>query len=431
MTVGDLIGHARQLAASLPDAAAAVNLCHDRANFLIALLALAMKRQICLMPPSRLPAVVRAVMAEHCSCIEVRDSTVSQACSGKPTVDAEDLTLDSGRVVAIGYTSGSTGKPKPNVKTWAAFDATTQRNARSIYEAVPKLRGSGQPWIVATVPSQHMYGMEFAVMLPLLGAMAIHSSHPLFPADIAAALAETPEPRILVSTPVHIKALLESRVPLPPIAAVLSATAPLSSDLAQEVEVRLGTTLLEFFGSTETCVIASRRTSMGAAWHPYDGVHLGPIEDGIEVSAPWLQQPVPMQDRCAVYSDGSFALLGRSGDLVEVAGKRASLADLNRRLLSIPGVIDGIVLQPDEHDIVGVHRLAALVVAPDLNESQIAGALGTQVDAAFIPRPLLRVPSLPRNETGKLPRAEVLAILRRHRLGPGRSSLENCLDLEQ
>jgi acyl-coenzyme A synthetase/AMP-(fatty) acid ligase len=276
-----------------------------------------------------------------------------------------------------------------------------------------------------------MYGMEFAVMLPLLGGMAIHSSHPLFPADIAAALAQTPEPRILVSTPVHLKALLESGVVPPRIAAVLSATAPLSSELAEEVEARLGTTLVEFFGSTETCVIASRRTSQGTVWRPYEGVQLAPAEDGVEVSAPWLQQPVPMQDRCAIYADGSFALLGRSGDLVEVAGKRASLADLNRRLLSIPGVVDGIVLQPDEHDVVGVHRLAALVVAPELQASQIASALGEQVDPAFIPRPLVRVPSLPRNETGKLPRRDVVALLRRHRVDAGRRPLENCLDLEK
>jgi acyl-coenzyme A synthetase/AMP-(fatty) acid ligase len=35
------------------------------------------------------------------------------------------------------------------------------------------------------------------------------------------------------------------------------------------------------------------------------------------------------------------------------------------------------------------------------------------IDPVFLPRPLRKVEALPRNETGKLPRAELLALLRR------------------
>ncbi len=128
-----------------------------------------------------------------------------------------------------------------------------------------------QPWLVATVPPQHMYGLKLSVLLPLLGGIGVHASHPLYPADIASALAEVPEPRVLVSTPVHLRALLESGVRLPPLQVIVSATAPLSADLAGALERRIGTVLLEFFGSTETCVIASRRTATVAAWRPHRG----------------------------------------------------------------------------------------------------------------------------------------------------------------
>ncbi|MBK7904487.1 MAG: hypothetical protein IPJ97_17350 [Proteobacteria bacterium] len=50
---------------------------------------------------------------------------------------------------------------------------------------------------------------------------------------------------ILVSTPVHIRALLESGVAIPETSAVVSATAPLSAELAT-IERRFGTVLLEF-----------------------------------------------------------------------------------------------------------------------------------------------------------------------------------------
>ena len=122
------------------------------------------------------------------------------------------------------------------------------------------------PWIVATVPPQHMYGMELWVLLPLVGAAAIHSAHPRYPADVAATLEDIPAPRVLVTTPLHLRALLESGVTLPTLGAVVSATAPLAQHVAEAVEQRFQTTLLEFFGSTETCVIASRRTAVEAGW---------------------------------------------------------------------------------------------------------------------------------------------------------------------
>ena len=56
-------------------------------------------------------------------------------------------------------------------------------------------------------------------------------------------------------------------------------------------------------------------------------------------------------------------------------------------------------------------RVAALVIAPALEESAILAALRESIDPVFLPRPLKRVASLPRSETGKLPRAELLKLL--------------------
>ena len=45
-----------------------------------------------------------------------------------------------------------------------------------------------------------------------------------------------------------------------------------------------------------------------------------------------------------------FLLLGRSADLVNIAGKRSSLAFLTHQLTTIPGVLDGAYFMPDEED---------------------------------------------------------------------------------
>ncbi|MGH6610563.1 MAG: AMP-ligase, partial [Burkholderiaceae bacterium] len=124
--------------------------------------------------------------------------------------------------------------------------------------------------------------------------------------------------------------------------------------------------------------------------------------------------PMRLADLVEVQADGRFTLRGRSADLLEIAGKRASLGDLTRRLLAVPGVIDGVVFKPDDTlDGTGtVRRVAALAVAPQLDEARILDALRDTVDPVFLPRPLRRVDALPRNDTGKLPRATLLALLR-------------------
>jgi len=257
-----------------------------------------------------------------------------------------------------------------------------------------------------------MFGMELSVLLPLRSRAAIHDSQPLLPADIAAALAGMPAPRVLVTTPFHLRALHESGVALPALAAVVTATAPLSTELAAAVEARFATQVIELFGSTETCVIAQRRTALGEAWSLYDAVELHPQPDGTLASAAHFAEPTVLQDIVELLPGRRFNLCGRNSDLLEIAGKRASLADLTRRLLAIDGVLDGVVFQLDaESDCAGVRRIAALVVAPDLDEAQILDALRATIDPAFLPRPLRRVDALPRNATGKLPRAALLAAL--------------------
>jgi len=412
-SASQFLARAGSLAARLPDRPAALNLCERRDNFLVAFTAMLMRGQVCLLPPSRVPAVVAEVMEEHPGSYALDDAYVELVRPVQPLPDPSIPMIPPDRVVVIGYTSGSTGRPKSNPKTWGGFAACTALNASRLREVLVTRDAALLPWIVATVPSQHMYGMELSVLMPLLGGMGIHGGHPLYPADIASALADVPGPRILVSTPVHLRALLDSGVELPELGAVVSATAPLPAELARAIERRFGTVLLEYFGSTETCIVASRRTAVDDAWHRYPGVMLQPTDDGTRVDAPWFTSCVVLQDVLEVRSDATFTVRGRNADMVEVAGKRASLADLTRRLASIPGVSDAVVFQPDDADQATVRRLAALVVAPGMTEAAVLEKLAHAVDPAFLPRPLVLVPRLPRNEVGKLPRAQLVAALKR------------------
>jgi acyl-coenzyme A synthetase/AMP-(fatty) acid ligase len=174
--------------------------------------------------------------------------------------------------------------------------------------------------------------------------------------------------------------------------------------------------LIEIYGSTETGAIASRRTAQAAPWHLLDDLELSPASAGVTVFGGQLDAPMTLADRLEIRDDRHFDVVGRDQDMVKIGGKRASLANINRVLLEIPGVVDGAVIWPETRESL-VTRLAALVVAPSLEEEEILRALGERLDQAFLPRPLCKVESLPRSPLGKLRREDAIALLRAHRGG--------------
>jgi acyl-coenzyme A synthetase/AMP-(fatty) acid ligase len=402
---------AASLAESLSSADKVVNLCKDRYRFLVAFAAAVLRGRTTLLPSSHAASVVAETIAAFPGCHVLDDAGVTAprlARSGHWPDTSPDF------IAAIGHTSGSTGRPVSHAKSWRGLCATTTLNAATIRAAIDGDGRSQQPWIVATVPPQHMYGLETSVLLPLLAGFGIHGGRPLLPAEIAAALEDVPAPRILVSTPIHLRSIVDSGASFPPIDVVVSATAPLQAELAQSVEKFLGSVLMEMFGSTETCVIATRRTARDPAWRAYPGIILEPVEGGTIVRAPWLERDQLLQDVIELRADRSFDIVGRHGDLIEVAGKRASLSDLTRRLMSLPGVQDAIVFQPPGATG-GVRRCAALVVAPGYSARELLQGFRPEVDPAFLPRPLVVVPELPRNQLGKLSMQGMIALLQGRR----------------
>lgn len=414
--VAEFLLEVSALAVRLPEAPAAINLCEDRYAFLVAFAALALRGQTNLLPPSRAPHAIDEVLIAHPGSYTLGDVALDPAPPHYLLFDPFDLTnggatpnvsIDGDLMVAIGYTSGSTGVPKANPKRWEKIGVSSAHNDALL------LGLAGAPYaIVATVPPQHMYGLEFSVLLPLFAEASVHAARPFFPCEVARALEDIPAPRVLVTTPVHLRALVEHGEPLPPLAAIVSATAPMPPELARAAEALFAAPIQEVFGSTETCVIAHRRTAVEDLWTLYPGVALHPQPDGTQVDAPQLMEPVVLADLVDVSGCGRFRLCGRNADLLEIAGKRASLGDLTKRLLAVPGVRDGVVFQLDEPTSNGVRRIAALAVAPGMTSHQILDVLRLGLDPVFLPRRLKLVDALPRSEIGKLPRAALTEMLR-------------------
>jgi acyl-coenzyme A synthetase/AMP-(fatty) acid ligase len=414
------LADASALAARLPRCGHVLNACQDRYRFTVGLAACLMTQRVTLLPSAHTPDAIRELrqFAPDAICLsdDLACSIELPRCEFPADLHSVPVPwsvpqIPVAQVAAILFTSGSTGAPLPYRKTWGHLASSVRAGAPRLGLADGRMHA-----LVGTVPAQHMYGFEMTVLLTLLTGAALAAERPFYPADIASALEAVPQPRALISTPLHLRALLASGVALPALDLIVSSTAPLDAQLARDVEARFGTRLLEIYGSTETGQIASRRTAESAAWKLTPGVHLRAQEDRILAQGGHVEQTTVMGDVLELIGEDEFLLHGRTADLVNVAGKRSSLAYLNRQLHEIPGVLDGTFFfrEADSDGRAGVARLAALVVAPTLSAGQLTAHLRQRIDPVFLPRPLLLVEALPRNATGKLPHRALLDLAERH-----------------
>jgi hypothetical protein len=207
---------------------------------------------------------------------------------------------------------------------------------------------------------------------------------------------------------------------------LLSATAPLSPQLAAQAEAAGGGVLVEIYGCTEAGQVASRRTTAGETWTTLGALRITRETDAAAdaaaiaaerfvVQGGHVVEPTPLADLLELDDARCFRLLGRANDLIHVAGKRSSLGHLNFQLNRIEGVEDGAFWLPEAAPG-EVARPVAFVVAPRLGTVEIVGALRRVLDAAFVPRRVVHVDALPREATGKLT-AGALDAFARARLG--------------
>jgi len=431
VSAGHYLADVRDVAARLPSGNHVLNLCADRYRFAVGLGACLITRRVSLLPSTHTPEVIRemARFAPDVVCItdeaacdidlpqmqfpeELRDPgerRVREELRGAVT-RWEPPRIDGSQVAAIVFTSGSTGTPLPHRKTWS-------RLSRCVRDGAPRLGlipGISHT-LVGTVPPQHMYGFESTVLVALQTGNAFDAERPFYPADICAALARAPRPRLLISTPIHLRTLLGAGIDLPAVDLIVSATAPLERELAVETERRFGAALVEIYGSTETGQIATRRTTETPAWQLWPGVRLECGATGTFAAGGHVEERTALCDVLEPQGAEQFLLHGRSADLVNIAGKRSSFGYLNHRLNAIPGVVDGAFFARDAVDsAIGVSRLAAVVVAPQLSAHSLLERLRECIDPVFLPRPLLMVERLPRTAAGKLPQHALRALLAGH-----------------
>lgn len=425
-SAGAFFARVRELADALPDARYVVNLAETRPGFMLGFAAALVRGQTSLLPSGQGRGDWEQLRQQYpgATIISDRALDVPDAFDLKPFLSMGEAPHRAVPIACIAadfpaamlFTSGSTGLPTAHTKSWGQLIRGANNLALALGWAHPARHA-----VVGSVPPQHMFGLESTVMLPWQTGIPVHASKPLLPADLEAAVARCARPCWWMTTPVHLRPPLQAATVLPQLAGIVASTMSLPSALAAAAEARWCVPVVEIYGSTETGALATRRTAADEWWTPLPGVELRQPVDGeprrIRAAGSHIDVPVLLADELCLNPDGRFLWLGRSEDMLKIGGKRASLAALNERIAEIPGVEDAVYFVPDAEGGAAGHddahpaqRLAAFYVSATLSPEVMRASIRARLDPVFVPRPLFRVPALPRNATGKLSHATLTAL---------------------
>jgi acyl-coenzyme A synthetase/AMP-(fatty) acid ligase/3-hydroxymyristoyl/3-hydroxydecanoyl-(acyl carrier protein) dehydratase len=439
-----------RVAAVLPDTAhddprEILCVAGDRYHFAVALLAAWQRGHRVALPPNAQPELLREMADDPAISLVIHDTDEMVGLDLRPLLlidesratSAEPLELSplpALRKLVTVWTSGSTGEHQRHAKTAGQLFAEALILAEHFGLAGAGLggEGAGRVRVVGTVPSHHIYGLLFTVLVPLVSGGSFSRETPLHAGVVRATLIETAAD-VLVSVPAHLRALKILDVgQLPPLVRVFSSGAPLPPDTAKLLRARFGLSVTEVLGSTETGGIASRvsgpeidqadaEAMQARVWSPLPHVRIGiDVEGRLLVDSPFLPpegpRPWPTADRIeladhvdhAVHAESPrFRHLGRIDGVVKIGGKRVALAEIERRLLEIPGVEDAAAWVVEVGGARGSETVA-MVVAPGLSPEHLRAELRRWLDPVVIPRRLRLVDALPREQSGKLSRRRLM-----------------------
>jgi acyl-coenzyme A synthetase/AMP-(fatty) acid ligase len=392
--------------------------CEDSYWFVVGLLALLRIGVNVILPPNSRIGVLQALRDEF-------DLLVTD--SGAPEISPA-LTLEAGIAGAAPidldaaasridfFTSGSTGEMKRIGKTLALFE----REAAALESLWGEELATAR--IYCMVPHQHVFGMTFGLIWPLLAGRGFSAKiHSVW----ETVFEEFRPPGALVSSPAHLTRLGG----FPELSAgarprmIFTAGAPLPRPAAAESARILGPIPVEIFGSTETGAIAwFQGLSATPLWRPLPGVEVSSGESGLlrlrsrfVAGEGWCE----LADHVSVARDGRFKFEGRADQVAKIEGKRISVRQVERAIAALPWIEEAAVATVTTHrtflGVVATLSATGQAECDRLGKFRFARMLrrelGRSHEAAALPRRWRFVDRMPADDLGKRRNRDVIALL--------------------
>jgi acyl-coenzyme A synthetase/AMP-(fatty) acid ligase len=418
VTLGRLRAEIVHNANALRGAQRALLVCDDSYSFIVGLLALLQVGADIVLPPNTQDGTLRQVGPSYDLLVSDRErAAVARTFVLEPSdarVGPMPLMVERSRIDF--FTSGSTGEMKCIEKTALLLE----REAA----VLDGLWGEqlADACVHGTVSHQHIFGLTFKVVWPLLAGRCFSTStHEVW----ETLLAELSPAAIIVSSPAHLTRLGGLR-PLPESLRprmILTAGAPLPIAAAAETQEVFGIAPTEIFGSTETGAAAWRKVSAEAPlWQPLPGVEVHARDGGLlRLRSPFVAGDgwCDLADRVVVAPDGRFGFEGRADRVLKIEGKRVSLQQLEQDIAKLSWIeAAAVAAVGGARTVIGAVATlspAGQVELARLGKFHFARLLRRELaatqDAAVLPRRWRFVERMPMDGMGKRRNRDIAALL--------------------
>lgn len=331
------------------------------------------------------------------------------------------------------FTSGSTGKPKAVVHTF-----------KSLYESVKAMDSffslsSNDLWLTS-LPLYHIGGFMILVRSLLSGCGVIFPNNLKHETLIDAMAESNPTHVSMVSTTVK-RIIDDDTEPNTNLKYVFLGGGPLSPEICSKA-IDAGYPIVKVYGSTETCSMVAalkstdlyiRPDSAGFALTNEIKINFKDEDENAEytnantfgevlISSPTLfkeyyndQQSTQTKIVDGFYHTGDYGCLDDEGylyiesrreDIIITGGENVSAKEVEKALFSFTQMQDNFVFGIEDEKWGQI--VCAAIVCENLSESEIKSQLKEKLAGFKIPKKFFFVEEIPRNEMGKIKRAELL-----------------------
>ena len=330
------------------------------------------------------------------------------------------------------YTSGTTGRPKGALLSHAALERAIESWAGPVMALTP------DDVVLATLPLAHSFGLNGALLAPLLVGATVALVERFAPDRVIEAIR-----RHRVTVFPGVATMFRRLLDAPELAAAdlgsvrlaVSGAAPCPWELAARWRDRTGIRIVRGYGMTElfrpiSYQAANPQESPDAIGWPVPGVEIRIVDDagrGVAASEPgelWIRSPSAMDayinapeetrevlvdewfrtgDLATVDADGLVTIVGRKRERILRGGYSVFPPEVEAVLLAHPAVAEAAVLGMP-HPELGEDIAAFVALRPDsaATADELIAHCRNRLAAFKYPRRLIVLDALPKSPTGKI-----------------------------
>ena len=341
-------------------------------------------------------------------------------------------------IVVLPYSSGTTGLPKGVMLTHYNIVANiVQTEGISNFDLVIK-----DDRVIGVLPFFHIYGMVVIMNMSLVKGATIVTMPRFDMVQFLELIQKHKITRVKVVPPVLVglaKHPLVSQYDTSSLIELFSGAAPLGQDLAEEVRTRMGCSVVQGYGLTETSPVThvyntsiAKGKKLGSVGHPIPNTEnmVVDIESGMPLDANqrgelWTRGPQVMKgylnnpgataatidengwlhtgDIAYADDEGMFFIVDRLKELIKYKGFQVAPAELEALLLTHPAIADAAVIPiPDEEAGVAPKAFLVRKAGEEVSGDEMMNWVAERVSPQKKIRSVEFIETIPKTASGKI-----------------------------